>query len=274
METPGILIEPVFLQCRHGPLFGLLIRPANQKIVDSIIYLHPFAEEMHKSRRMAAVTARRAAAAGFAVLMIDLAGCGDSAGDFGEATWEIWTDNIVSACTWLTARFDKSVTLWGLRIGAMLAAETASILPKVTRLLLWQPVTNGELFLKQFLRLKLAEEIVSGGQFSGGTSELLARLDANLSVEIGGYELTASMAQSLSSRRLVNLEPTESVIWLESGPMTHTSLPQASQEVVDLWRRKGATVRIQTASCPAFWATQEISECEAFVSASLHGLTS
>lgn len=274
MDTSSIVIEPVFLQCRHGPLFSLLVRPASNKTTIPILYVHPFAEEMHKSRRMAAMTARRAAAEGFAVLMIDLMGCGDSAGDFGEATWEIWTDNIVSGCNWLTARFDGPVTLWGLRIGAMLAAETAAKLPKVTRLLLWQPVINGEVFLKQFLRLKLAEEVVSGGQLSGGTGELLARLDANLSVEIGGYELTASMAHSLSSRRLLNLEPTESVIWLESGPAIHTNPSPASQQVVDAWRKKGAAVQVQTTSCPPFWATQEISECEALVAASVHGLTS
>lgn len=45
----------------------------------SIVYIHPFAEEMNKSRRMAALQARALTLAGFAVLQLDLIGCGDEA---------------------------------------------------------------------------------------------------------------------------------------------------------------------------------------------------
>ena len=42
-----------------------------------VVYVHPFTEEMNKSRRMAALQSRALAGAGFSVLQIDLAGCGD-----------------------------------------------------------------------------------------------------------------------------------------------------------------------------------------------------
>ena len=60
-----------------------------------VLNIHPFAEEMNKSRRMAALQARALAKAGYAVLQIDLFGCGDSSGDFGDASWQDWVGDVV-----------------------------------------------------------------------------------------------------------------------------------------------------------------------------------
>ncbi|MCK7493610.1 MAG: alpha/beta hydrolase [Comamonadaceae bacterium] len=77
---------------------------------------------MNKSRRMAALQSRALAAAGFAVLRVDLLGCGDSAGDFGDATWPRWVDDVVAAARWLRRQHpdaaDAPLWLWGLRAGA------------------------------------------------------------------------------------------------------------------------------------------------------------
>src|SRR5882672_8203208 len=66
----------------------------------AVLYVHPFAEEMNKSRRMAALQSRALSAAGFAVLQLDLFGCGDSSGEFGDATWDDWVADIVEAAGW------------------------------------------------------------------------------------------------------------------------------------------------------------------------------
>jgi alpha/beta superfamily hydrolase len=54
------------------------------------------AEELNKSRHVAAAQARAFAAAGYSVLQIDLYGCGDSSGDFGEPAGQSGT----TTCTW------------------------------------------------------------------------------------------------------------------------------------------------------------------------------
>ena len=69
-----------------------------------MLYIHPFAEEMNKSRRMAALQSRALAQAGYAVLQIDLLGCGDSSGDFGDATWQSWVSDVVLGCQWLRSQ--------------------------------------------------------------------------------------------------------------------------------------------------------------------------
>ena len=101
--------EAFFLPADPGQRFCLL-HPAQGGIERGlVVYAHPFAEEMNKSRRMAAQQARALSAAGFTVLQIDLLGCGDSSGDFGDATWQGWVDDVVAACRWLRRHRDNPV---------------------------------------------------------------------------------------------------------------------------------------------------------------------
>ncbi|MBN9422686.1 MAG: alpha/beta hydrolase, partial [Candidatus Accumulibacter sp.] len=118
--------EAFFLPATSGQRYCLFHRPATEGAArGALVYVHPFAEEMNKSRRMAAVQARALAAAGYAVLQIDLHGCGDSSGDFADASWAGWLDDVELACAWLRARCAAPLWLWGLRSGCLLAAEAA-----------------------------------------------------------------------------------------------------------------------------------------------------
>jgi exosortase A-associated hydrolase 2 len=108
---------------------------------------------MNKTRRMAALQSRALAAAGWSVLQIDLFGCGDSEGDFGDATWSRWTDDVIEASTWLHRQCGFAPMLWGTRLGCLLAAEASHRMPSQPNLLFWQPVVSGKRFIQQFLRL-------------------------------------------------------------------------------------------------------------------------
>ena len=75
-------VEAFFLPIddRADEVLFCLFYPAQREIpLGSILYVHPFAEEMNKSRRMAALQAHGLAQAGYAVLQVDLRGCGESA---------------------------------------------------------------------------------------------------------------------------------------------------------------------------------------------------
>ena len=98
---------------------------AQAPVRGALLYLHPFAEEMNRSRRMAALQARELARKGWYVLQLDLSGCGDSEGDFGEATWEAWLHDAATAHAWLEQKTGYRPWAWGLRAGARLAAELA-----------------------------------------------------------------------------------------------------------------------------------------------------
>ena len=268
MPQSDIQIEPFFLESPRGPLFCIYLSPTHSAPKGSVLYLHPFGEEMHKSRRMAALQARAFAARGYAVLQIDLTGCGDSAGDFADASWSVWRDDARIAYAWLYAKNAQAITLWGLRTGALLAADLAQTL-NPHNLLLWHPVTDGNLFLTQFLRIKLASEMLSDGQAKTGTKELLAQLGAGQGVEVGGNMLSPAMARELGALKLAAINPSCPVKWIEVGTANSEHLNPAGQRVADAWREQGIHVDTQTVSGEPFWATQEITECPTIIEASL-----
>ena len=147
-------MEAFFLPVAQGHRFCLLREPApSVPARGAVVYVHPFAEEMNKARRMASLQAKAMAGAGYFVLQIDLHGCGDSSGDFGDALWERWIDDVAAACTRLRERTGAELWLWGLRTGCLLATEAVKRLDGATRLLMWQPTLSGKQFLQQFLRL-------------------------------------------------------------------------------------------------------------------------
>jgi exosortase A-associated hydrolase 2 len=152
-------VEAFMLPLASGGRFCLFHRAAGRGI-GAAVYVHPFAEEMNKSRRMAALQARALAKAGISVLQIDLLGCGDSAGDFGDATWSMWIDDVVEAVRWLHRRTGFIPLLWGLRSGCLLAHAALAKLPAAPDLVFWQPVISGKQHLQQFLRLRIAGELI------------------------------------------------------------------------------------------------------------------
>src|SRR5262245_16378618 len=142
--------EAFFLPSGRGERFCVFY-PAAGAPLGSVLSIHPFAEEMNKSRRMAALQARAFAARGYTVLQIDLMGCGESSGNFSEARWALWKDDVRTAHHWLRSHVGGAVHLWGLRLGALLAADCACERdPGFASLLMWQPVISGAQFMTQF----------------------------------------------------------------------------------------------------------------------------
>src|SRR5579864_8605852 len=105
METAhrGV-VTPLYLESGKRRLFGIYHAPfPGCKRHSGFIYVPPFAEEMNLARRMAALQARALAATGSGILLLDLFGTGDSGGDFCDARWELWIDDILAAADWLRA---------------------------------------------------------------------------------------------------------------------------------------------------------------------------
>lgn len=238
-----------------------------------VLYLHPFAEEMNKSRRMAALACRALAAAGHAVLQIDLRGCGDSSADFGDATWADWQADVRLALDWLDRRMpeahDAPLWLWGLRAGALLAAGDWG---RPVNHLFWQPMTNGKLALQQFLRLKLAAEMASGAS-KGLMDQMKAELAAGRAVDIAGYRLGAGLASGLEGARLSPAGTPGRVEWLELSTREDAVLTPVSEQALQGWRDAGWAVRSRIVQGPGFWATSEIELAPALIDRTVEALS-
>ncbi len=264
--------EAFFLARPPGRLFCVLHRPSAGAPRGTVLYAHPFAEELNKTRRMAALGARALAADGWAVMLVDLTGCGDSAGDFGDATWADWNQDLRAAWDWLAARFDGVRWLWGLRAGCLLAAVLAGTLAARPRLLLWQPVLSGKQHLAQFLRLRLARERIEGAADSGGTQALRAELAAGSALEVAGYALAPGLALGQAAAELALEGYDQEVRWLEVASGDPPEVAPAARARIERWIAGGATIEARAVPGLAFWQTVEVAESPALVDATAAAL--
>ncbi|WP_193369794.1 hydrolase 2, exosortase A system-associated [Pelagibius marinus] len=255
-------MQALFLEGCAGTLFAIY-HPARprRRVKLGLVYLPPFAEEMNRSRRMASLQAGRLAALGIDVLLLDPFGTGDSAGDFGDARWEIWREDAKTAIAWLKERSGARVGLWGLRLGALLAAEvTSEAAQPPACLLLWQPILSGDRFLTQFLRLRVAAGMDKSSE-AETTKELRARLWQGEALEIAGYELASPLARAIAERQLAGMlqRPEElplDVLEVRAGddPAVALSTRQLLEELGNRKRR----LRAHAVSGDPFWSLQEI----------------
>ncbi len=239
-----------------GALFALHHRPAGPAARAALVFVHALAEEMNKSRRMAALQARALAQAGFAVLQPDLHGCGDSAGEFADARWPLWLQDLATAQAWLRARHPGApLWLWGHRAGALLAAQAlqpqqgpsdavdrAGRVIGVDGLLLWQPVASGDQALRPWQRmqrvaglLKSPPRPAAADAAAGGTAAHAGGAHAQglhptrtpaTALQAGGYHFHPELLQALRATRLDPPPAAPSTIWLDlHDPATAAAEP-------------------------------------------------
>jgi exosortase A-associated hydrolase 2 len=251
--------EPFFLDGFPGRRF-CLFHPPGAPCRGAVLYVHPFAEEMNRARRMAALQARALSQLGYGVLQIDLYGCGDSSGDFGEARWDIWKDDLARAADWLNVRLGQPLTLWGLRLGALLALDYArEARHPLHAMLLWQPVAKGSAYLTQFLRLHMAGALLEEGAQHCGTDALRQALRAGETIEIAGYDLAPDLAGAIDALDpLETLMPACPIHWFEALKSADGALPTGAARVSAAWRARGADLSLHALPCPPFWTTPEI----------------
>jgi exosortase A-associated hydrolase 2 len=264
-------VQPFFLPSTEGQRFCLFHPAAEASARGAVLYIHPFAEEMNKSRRMAALQSRALAAAGYDVLQIDLLGCGDSSGDFADATWQVWREDVLAGCRCLRERSPAPLILWGLRAGCLLAAEVAAKLTESTDFIFWQPVVAGKQHWQQFMRLKMAGEMASGQAKAVG-EQLRQQLAAGQSVEIAGYGVAPALAAGLEQAELKPPAGSGRVIWLETSLRDEATLAPVAQKRIAQWQAAGYSVDARIARGPAFWQTSEIEDAPELIAATLAGL--
>jgi exosortase A-associated hydrolase 2 len=257
--------EPLFLEGAAGRLFAIH-HPPRGAFARAALYLPPFAEEMNRSRRVAALLARSLAEAGCGALLLDPYGTGDSEGDFAAARWETWREDARAGIAFLKARGYREVALVGLRLGALLALEAARGTEAVSQVVLWQPVLKGEQMLTQFLRLRLAAGLGAGKEGRETTADLRRRLQAGETLEIAGYALAPALAAAIDKLELgpLGVEAGAAIEWIAVEPEDAPPAP-AQEKVAEEWRARGLIVRRHRVADEPFWSLQETTLAPALV---------
>ena len=146
-------MNPFFFGTSAEPLFGVF-HPAKSSTAQPVAVLLccPLGWEQMRSHRAFRQLALLLSRAGFCVMRFDYYGTGDSAGDGESVSLEHCVADVEVAVEELQAMSGmSSVALVGLRMGASIAALAAQRIPGLSKVVLWDPVTDGAEHLRELL---------------------------------------------------------------------------------------------------------------------------
>jgi uncharacterized protein len=233
-------------------LYGMLHRPQGGTARMGVLFCHPFAEEKKSSQRAMVDLARRLAIEGYGSLRFDLTGCGDSEGDFGQATIGTWLGDIRAAMSFLkTAVPTSAYSVAGLRLGATLAV--AANVPGVKGLALIEPIISGKESFAADLRRLLIRQMMTDGVSSSNREALVRRLEQGEGdLDYDGFTISGKMYSELAALDLrTGARPHGRVLLLQISP--RGTVAPALEGLASLYRDGGTIVEIQTLTMPAMW---------------------
>ncbi len=268
-DTHAAAPRPFVLQGARGGLCALYFAPkVGVAPRGDLLVVPAFAEEMNRCRAMVSLQARALAEIGAGTLVLDPYGTGDSAGEFVDATWAQWRDDLLRGVDWLERFGHGCRALLGLRLGALMATELARSCRSVRRLLLWQPVLSGKTFYTQFLRIRIAAEMNLPERVKS-TGELRQKSAAGEAVEVSGYYIGPVLAAELDTL-VFDAAAHVDIDWFEIQSDADAALAPASLKAIEALKAAGSNVHAEGVTGPAFWQVHERELAPALIAATVH----
>lgn len=204
-------MESLFFGPSAASLYGVYC-PARlgRERPEGIVFCYPQGQEYMRAHRALRQLALNLADQGYHVLRFDYRGTGDSAGDMDDIVLDHWIEDTLLAVAELRDMAALSrVALVGLRLGGTVAAEAACAAPDISRLVLWDPVCDGQAYIEG-LRTALPRMPVSAAQ-----SNFIA---PDETIHLNGFPLPLPLQQSVTTRQLAALDTTglQSILQLAS----------------------------------------------------------
>lgn len=220
----------------------------------AVLVIPAFAEEMNKSRRLVWETGVALRERGLWTLVPDLFGTGDSEGDFADARWDIWVDDVCRTVQWARANGAVKISVLAVRFGmALFAAATERMNETFDRAVAWQPVVSGADVLRPLVRMKVMSQRMAGGPAVSADAMLRELLDGDQPLELGGYLLSPALAKSISAVRSVEPAGAPAGVAFEFEPATG-----ARQEAATGGAASGAGGwRVERIVAERFWTAVE-----------------
>lgn len=249
-----------FIEGSRGRIFVLLRHPAGMSSGPAVLVVPPLAEEMNKCRRMFTEVARNLAARGVATVLPDLYGTGDSEGEFSAADVHVWLDDVVRTAAWSQRQGWQVRGLLCTRIGCVLGARYARVADAAVQCsVFWQPMTDGERFLNQFLRLRVAASMMDADRRES-VAGLRDMLKTGHSIEVSGYEVSSQLAAQLDAMDLATDAGPHlgQVHWMEMVRDPAAPLPAPALRCVERFSAAGAPVTVHRTTGEPYWSSTEI----------------
>jgi alpha-beta hydrolase superfamily lysophospholipase len=192
-----------YLAGTRTPLYVFGHCPA--RVRGAVVIVAPFAEEKKAAQRALVEAARDLTEAGWDVLRCDLSGTGDSGGEHATADLATWLADVRTALACQRSRYPGlPLCVIGLRLGAALAWLAADGEHPVDQLVLWEPVVNGESYMRQNRqRSQIRAQLTAGeGPGSGTPSDV-----AHPAFDFDGFAVSARLHADLAGIDLLAAPP-------------------------------------------------------------------
>ena len=193
----------------HAPLLGWY-HPAHQGDHSGsrkcgVVLCPPFGHEYMVSYLSYKHLANMLAKAGFDVLFFDYNNSGDSAQAEGDRV-ALWQANIRAAATRLRHIADvNQICLFGLRLGALLAASVATEIDAAALIML-APAVSGRAYCRELQVLRNMSALQAAPQTPAGTSAPQEGSERQVSDdELTGYEFSAAMRGSIAKLDMLKM---------------------------------------------------------------------
>ena len=183
-------MTPFYFGPSKRQLFGVYHPPlgGGQR---GVVLCYPWGQEYLCAHQSFGFLARQLARAGNHVLRFDYYGTGDSAGKDTEGSITSWLEDVEWALNEIRdMAMLTSFALVGLRLGATIAAKAAMKHADVEKLVLWDPVFDGDMYLREmFENPKRVTRSASYGRFgTHGEGEIQ---------DVSGFPLNPTMRKEL-----------------------------------------------------------------------------
>ena len=254
MAQPRSEDRQVLIESGERPLTGMLHLPAGGQAGTPAIFCNAFGDERKSSCLAMVRLARRLAAEGTPVVRFDYWGCGDSPGDFVDATVSTRLGDISSAVRFALAQTGERVfRLLGLRLGAALAALAAEGLEGCAGLALVAPVADAAAYLRGLSRRKLLRRMISAGRGPGAD-------EGREIVDLDGYAIRRSVLQELGGVGIKAGQVSFGGPVLVVQVSFNERLKAETAAVRDAYASAGAKVDVRRLVLPPFWSRVDISD--------------
>ncbi len=206
-ETAGLEREqPLFFAGSGEELYGVIHHPKGNSRDIGIVVCPPLFAEGMEAHGVLVTLARFLARNGYPVMRFDYRGYGESDGEGSDYTVPDHIDDIRTATERLRAETGVHKTgLLGIRMGATLAILAATRGMPVYLVAALEPVVRGDEYVRELLRLNIAEQMVYRQGVKTGPKKLVDSLRSGETILVAGYPLNQKIYDSLESVDLLGV---------------------------------------------------------------------
>ena len=210
---------PFYFGSANKHIYGVHHEASGDEYRDeAILFCCPVSHEYMRTHWFLKLLCEKLSSRGYHCLRFDYYGTGDSSGSFLDADIDEWIQNVVAASDEIKELSGcTSVSMIGVRLGAMLSALASEVV-KPERVVLWDPVVDGQVYLSELETLH-KEMIQDRSRFK----HLPASNDEEIH-QILGYQYNDNLFNSIANKKFGLSKIRANQISVVTGKNNHTVL--------------------------------------------------